>query len=191
MTATVTTTEPDTDDPRVATPELQAALERFRERAGRRQRAVADLEAARSDLRCAIAAGDREQTAAIAGRLRELEIVLEATPEPDFAQEVAGHARRVIEALFARFAAALEARRGQHIEAAARAGMRWSQFQGRYRLWARDGTDATEGLALLNEAGYWARWLDDFEATYLPTPRPDTMVAARPVPKARQFIHLG
>jgi uncharacterized protein with PIN domain len=189
MTPTATT-EPDID--KVATPELRAALARFSERRDARQRADADLQAARADLTAAIGAGDRERTSTLAGRLRELEIILEATPEPDFAREVAGNIRRVVEAVFVRFAAAVEARRGQHIEAARRAGMRWGQFQGRYRLWARDGADASEGVALVNEAGYWARWLDDFEATYPPTPRPaDSLAHAAPRPPRPPLIFQG
>ena len=192
---TPTTAEPHSDLDaldRVLSAQARAALERFRQQAAMHRRAVADLQAVKADLVGAVGSGDREQIAALARARVSASFVLEASPAPDFAREAAGAVRSAVQPVFQRFSAALEARRGQTLEAANRAGLRWSRFHQRYQTWAREGSDAGEGFALLSEASYWCSWLDSFESEYAPTPRPaDALAHPAPKPPLPPLIFLG
>jgi len=187
---TTTTTEPDALDERVGTPELVFALERFRERA--HQRAVADVQAGRADLAAAVGAGDREKAATVAARLRELELIAEASPEPDFATSCASFVRSAFADVGSRFAREVMGfRLGTFERDRAAIAPRWGSFRARYQGWAKEGADAAEGVFLLREASFWHGWIDDYARRHPIAPPPDSMLAGRPVPKARQFIYLG
>jgi hypothetical protein len=181
----------DALDPRALSPEARAALRQFRSRQQLLREALAGLGAARADLTAAIGSGDPDQTAAVAARVREAEILAEAVTEPSFA-DCAAYVRTAFADVSSRFAReVMDPRRNGFEPDRASIAQRWRGFQAMYQGWHREGSDASTALALLKECSFFHAWVDRYALAHPPERRPDDALAHAVAKPALEFVYLG